>query len=50
MTSTGWILMTMSISGVLTLLPVCYYRVLFTPRVEDRMHAPLGIDARDSEE
>jgi len=50
MTPAGWILMTVSISSVLTLLIFCYYRVLFTPRVEDRMHAPLDIDTHDPEE
>ncbi len=50
MTLAGCILMTVSINGVLTLLIFCYYCVLFTPRVEERMHAPLDIDTHDAEE
>ena len=50
MTLAGWVLMTVSIGSVLTLLVFCYYRVLFTPSAQDRMHAPLEIDTHDSEE
>jgi hypothetical protein len=49
MTLAGSVLMTASMGTVLTLPVSCHYRVLFTPRAQDRMHAPLDIDTHDFE-
>lgn len=47
MTTAGWIFMTCSIGGVVTLVTFCFYRVLTMPRSTNHMHAPLDIDTHD---
>lgn len=47
MTTLGWIIMIVSITGVTSLMLWCFYRVLTLP--EAHMQAPLEIDTRDRE-
>lgn len=51
MTTSGWIVMIASVTGVLALVSFCMYRVLtLSPAdVSERMKAPLDIDTRDTE-
>ena len=47
MTTTGWILMLVSCSFVLTLITFCFWRVLTTPGATEHEHGLLDIDTRD---
>jgi hypothetical protein len=47
MTPAGWAFMLISCGFVVGLTIFCYYRVLTTPRPEERIHAPLEIDTHD---
>lgn len=49
MTFAGWIIMTLSVSGVLALTAFCFYRILKLPplEAEGRLKAPLDIDTHD---
>lgn len=49
MTPGGWAFMLLSCGFVIVLTGYCYYRVLTTPRPEERLHAPLEIDTHDQE-
>jgi len=48
MTLGGWLLMLISCGFVLVLTVFCYYRVLWTPKSTEHMHAPLEIDTHDA--
>lgn len=43
----GWIIMSLSIGTVLSLLVFCFAKVLGAPESADHMHAPLDIDTED---
>lgn len=47
--ASGWTLMLLCITLVVTLMAFCYYRILREPRPSERHHAPLDIDTRDTE-
>ena len=47
MTTFGWVFMLTSVTGVVTLITYCFYRVLTSPGAENKMHAPLDIDTGD---
>lgn len=47
MTTAGWIIMTLSVGTVTSLLVFCFYRVLRKPSSTDHMHGPLDIDTHD---
>jgi len=49
MTTTGWIVMILSVGFVLCLVAYCFYRVLFSSKTTEHMHAPLEIDTRDTD-
>ena len=49
MTTAGWIVMILSVGSVLSLVIFCFYRVLFTPKTTEHMHAPLEIDTHDTD-
>lgn len=44
MTTAGWILMLVSVGGVIGWAGYCFARVLGTPRTRGHLHAPLEID------
>ena len=48
----GWIVMTVSVSSVLTLVSYCLYRVLSLPpvEVEEHIKGPLEIDTGDTQD
>ena len=48
MTTTGWIFMVCSVGFVVGLTFWCFKKVLTKPASADHMHAPLGIDTKDS--
>lgn len=49
MTPAGWIVMAVSVGGVLLGAAWCFYRILTLPPVEaETFHAPPGIDTRDT--
>jgi hypothetical protein len=50
MNAFGWLMMTVSVGSVLTLISFCLYKVLTLPpaEVEDVNVAPLEIDTRDT--
>ena len=50
MTPGGWIVMLLSVGGVLVLAAYCLYRVLTLPpvEVEEHLKGPLDIDTRDT--
>ncbi|MEM9657689.1 MAG: hypothetical protein AAF961_04935 [Planctomycetota bacterium] len=51
LTRGGWIVMTLSIGTVLTLVTYCLYRVLTLPPIEMQdLRAPLEIDTGDTED
>ncbi|MBW3597248.1 MAG: hypothetical protein KY475_08235 [Planctomycetes bacterium] len=51
MTTAGWIIMTLSIASVLTLVTYCIWRVLSLPPVDvESLHGPAGIDTKDTED
>jgi hypothetical protein len=47
MNATGIVMMVFSYAVVLGLTGFCFFRVLFTPEVTKKEHAPLDIDTRD---
>lgn len=47
MTTEGWIFMLGSITGVISLVGFCFYRVLTRPDATEHIHAPLDIDTHD---
>ncbi len=47
MTTTGWILMLLSVGGVTTLTAYCFWRVFQVPVAKDHLHAPLDIDTHE---
>ena len=47
MNAAGIFMMLLSYTVVLALTAFCFFRVLTTPGIEDREHAPLEIDTRD---
>lgn len=51
MTVAGWMIMAVSVGGVLTLVTFCLYRVLTLPpvEVEESLQAQPMIDTRDTE-
>ena len=49
MTTGGWIVMMTSVGFVLCLTGFCFYRVLFTSKTTEHMHAPLDIDTHDAD-
>ena len=49
MTLGGWVMMTVSVGFVLTLLTFCFYRVVRTPTSTEHMQAPLEIDTHDAD-
>jgi hypothetical protein len=49
MTPAGWIVMTVSVGGVLIGTAWCFFRILTHPPVESHaLHAPPAIDTRDT--
>ena len=49
MNAYGWTIMTLSVSGVLSLAGFCLYRVLTLPPLEEEhVKGPLEIDTRDT--
>ncbi len=50
MTPSGWIVMTLSVGFVTSLMSWCIYRVLSQPGVEEHMHAAPEIDTRDNDD
>ena len=52
MTAGGWIVMTLSVGSVLTLVSYCLYRVLTLPPVdvEEHLKGPLEIDTGDTQD
>jgi hypothetical protein len=45
----GWIVMTVSVGSVLTLVGYCLFKVLMLPPVEEEhLKGPLEIDTRDT--
>lgn len=49
MTAAGWIIMTVSIGTVVSLLSFCFYRVLSKPSATEHMHSPIDIDTKDTD-
>lgn len=47
MNAAGIFMMVLSYTVVLALTAFCVFRVLTTPGIEDREHAPLDIDTHD---
>ncbi len=45
----GWAMMILSVGFVLCLTVFCFYRVLWTPKSTEHMHAPLDIDTQDTD-
>ncbi len=50
MTTGGWIIMTLAVTGMTSLLAWCVYKVLSTPGSSQHMHAPTDIDPHDQED
>ena len=50
MSLSGWIIMSVSVSSVLTLVTFCLYRVLSLPAIDVKEHlvGPLEIDTHDT--
>ncbi|MCL4204912.1 MAG: hypothetical protein KJ000_20730 [Pirellulaceae bacterium] len=48
----GWIVMTLSVGSVVTLVIFCMYRVLLLPPIDVEQHlkGPLEIDTRDTKD
>ncbi len=47
MNPAGWILMSIGIGGMTTLLGWCIYKVMATPGSTEHLHSPLDIDTGD---
>lgn len=50
MSIAGWIVMTLAVTGMTSLLGWCIYKVVSTPGSTGHLHAPLDIDTRDKED
>ena len=43
----GWIIMTLAVSGITSLLAWCIYKVVSTPGSSEHIHAQTDIDPHD---
>ena len=50
MTTGGWIIMILAVSGMTGLLAWCVYKVISTPGSSAHIHAQTDIDPHDQEE
>ncbi len=50
MTTGGWIVMLLSVGGVISLLSWCVYKVLTTPGSTEHLHSQADIETPDVEE
>lgn len=50
MTTGGWIVMLLSVGGVISLLSWCVYKVLTTPGSTEHLHSQADIEPPDVEE
>ena len=46
----GWIIMTLAVTGMTSLLAWCIYKVVSTPGSSEHIHAQTDIDPQDQEE
>ena len=49
MTTGGWIIMTLSVGFVTSLLAWCVWKVVNTPGSEEHIHDPAEIDTKDTD-
>lgn len=47
MTTSGWILMILSVGGVTTFFSWCLFRVLTSPGSSEHLHSQVDIDTHD---
>jgi len=50
MTTGGWIIMTLAVTGMTSLLVWCVYKVISTPGSSEYIHAQTDIDPHDQED
>jgi hypothetical protein len=48
MTAGGWIVMTMSVGGVVALFLWCLWKVITSPRETDHLHGAAGLETPDT--
>ena len=50
MTTSGWIVMTLAVGGMTSLLTWCIYKVMSTPGSTEHLHSQADIETPDVEE